>query len=420
MLAVVSLVLVGSGAPAWASCAPSFDAGECAWKATHIVVARPDGWSGRLKVVESWAGDLSLGDTVVVPALAPLIEEELQELSGTPQAASMEVATICSENGCSQLAERDVAYRSESGPRQIHFRRLCSAHANEFAITLIRAGRQFGFGISPGSGRKVAATGQRLLLFLVKAAKSPTEEGESETWFPAGAGSPFFSTPNLKVSVAWSEGGDTYAFHDVGFGCQRLGFEMPESVLKFYVAEIGRMKAAIALAREASDKGRRAQALEPLAICSNLNAARECFNALNECGDEAVPAFKRLLAGSATSLRRDAIFYAVESLARMQTDASRGEVVSLLDEERTFWDATRGRYAKGWSYLDSEWENHFWKSSALLHALKDYPDTTARTAVERFRTAWQALPAPGPGEALSVLTDVADEVLSRKDSDSAR
>src|SRR4051794_31492518 len=104
-VALLTLVLLGSARAARASSAPSFSLDECAWNASHIVVACPEGPEGTVRVLESWAGDLRPGETLSLPGLGPLREQALRDL-GTEPAPSNGTAYVCSESSCSSPATR--------------------------------------------------------------------------------------------------------------------------------------------------------------------------------------------------------------------------------------------------------------------------------------------------------------------------
>src|SRR5437899_2620242 len=65
-----------------------------AWHATHVVVASEGNEiDGHLEVVESWRGDLAIGDRIDLPELAAFEDEDLRRIvtvrtSTTPSVAS--------------------------------------------------------------------------------------------------------------------------------------------------------------------------------------------------------------------------------------------------------------------------------------------------------------------------------------------
>jgi hypothetical protein len=57
--------------PAFPAIRPSFRLDYSSWHATHIVLAITTPEDGTFKVVESWKGDLRVGDRIVIPELRP-------------------------------------------------------------------------------------------------------------------------------------------------------------------------------------------------------------------------------------------------------------------------------------------------------------------------------------------------------------
>ncbi len=71
---LITLGLVLSCAPAaWSKAShPAFDLGACTHRATHVFAANSNARGDRLRVVESWQGDLAPGDELELTELRPL------------------------------------------------------------------------------------------------------------------------------------------------------------------------------------------------------------------------------------------------------------------------------------------------------------------------------------------------------------
>ncbi|MEM7232302.1 MAG: hypothetical protein AAF517_09020, partial [Planctomycetota bacterium] len=64
---------------------PSFQLEECAWNATHIaIVSEGETIDGKVKVVESWGGDLKAGDSLTVPGLEHYARKEARRVHKFP------------------------------------------------------------------------------------------------------------------------------------------------------------------------------------------------------------------------------------------------------------------------------------------------------------------------------------------------
>jgi hypothetical protein len=79
VLCVVWLLVVNRSV--FALLGPSFDLDNCSWDATHIVVvAKGQVIDGNVTVVESWRGDLKIGDKLTIPELAEFADAKRREI----------------------------------------------------------------------------------------------------------------------------------------------------------------------------------------------------------------------------------------------------------------------------------------------------------------------------------------------------
>src|SRR5262245_46364145 len=147
---LLTLILL-SASQARAGIRPSFDLDTSAWNATDIVVATEGKKiDGVFRVLETWKGDLSVGDTISIPALASFGPETSRVVS-------------------------DLRYQKEKGPR-------------------------------------IVVSGDRMVLFLKREPhQSATETGggsslssNSIRWKPTGVFDDF------NVSVTWMEEGKSF------------------------------------------------------------------------------------------------------------------------------------------------------------------------------------------------------------------
>lgn len=82
-LAALLVLVLGLAGPARAGLAPSFEAESCGWRATHVVVVSEGAAiDGVVRVVESWRGDLNVGDELTLPALARFAPKEARTTWG--------------------------------------------------------------------------------------------------------------------------------------------------------------------------------------------------------------------------------------------------------------------------------------------------------------------------------------------------
>jgi len=322
------LVWAAWAPPAFAAERPSFYLDHSGWHATHIVVVTEGKKiDGKVRVLETWRGDLRPGDRLDLPDLAA-------------------------------------------------FAPLQSRAIN----TLLAA--------KPAPGQPQHVTGDRMVLFLRwKAAAGGPAKG---SWTAASGG-------GMRVSLAWVEGGQTYAcvqWKNPGPN-DPIPLDMSEQKMRERVLELGRLRADLGRAAAVPDPAKRAVALCPFLDSDVYDARRAAFQSLGECGEPALPTFRKLLGDSSLGRRHAEV---VEALGKVRGRQAGRELAVLLGRELVFWQREGPRLPRGWwnggglKWAEVErLRDHYSVALGAVRGLGEGGHREGRQAVREFRYFWQSL-----------------------------
>jgi hypothetical protein len=241
LVGFVSLLAIGA-IPVGAGIRPSFELDYCSWNATHIALVQTTPEDGVFSVVESWKGDLKLGDSLEVAELKP--NKDAVPISSLPKPQG--------------FGSRDVQGISEQIPRQ--------------------------------------PVGSRLILFLKKKEEggtaSPSLGMPQRQWEPAS------TWGGMKVSALWIDGGKGFCFRQwMNPGPSALSecwqFPVASSDVAVFTARIQRvLQVQKHLAETMAMKNHaeaRADRLGRIALGDVWEAQREALDALGKSGTIALP-----------------------------------------------------------------------------------------------------------------------------------
>jgi len=232
---IVCLLILVSTSQSFAARRPSFILDYSLWKATHIVLATEGNViDGRLKVIESWKGNLKPDSEIVLPELTTFSAEESRRVNWF---------------GLKELPKPFVRF----------------------------------------------VTGSKMVLFLVKSYKNPqkdTSDSNNIVWLPAS----FNGFGGFKVSVAWIENGEAYVFIQViNPGPSVLthlsgGIEMKSRIAAFNVIQTAHENAI-----RDSDPIRAMQSFRAFHRGKFYSAATANIQSLGRMGSKALPILRRSL-----------------------------------------------------------------------------------------------------------------------------
>jgi hypothetical protein len=237
-------------------------------------------------------------------------------------------------------------------------------------------------------GQPTHVTGQWMVLFL---RRKPAAGGPAKGSWTAASGE------GMRVSLAWVEGGQTYAcvqWRNPGPN-DPIPLRMSERQLRERVRQLGRLRADLGRAAAVPDPGKRAVALCPF-LDSDLYAARRAaFQSLGECGEPALPTFRKLLADGSLGRRHAEV---VEALGKVRGRQAGRELALLLGRELAFWQREGPRLPRGWwngaglkSAEAERFRDRYCLALAAVRGLGEGGHREGRQAVREFRYFWQSL-----------------------------
>lgn len=317
----------------------SFCARDCAWNATHIVVATEDPViDGVLTVIESWKGDLDVGEGITIPELARFASEDSREI------------------------DKNLREYDSSTPTHI--------------------------------------TCQKMALFLKKKAPfseehtdeaSNTQETDKKQWASASS-----IWDKMYICVAWIENDRIYAFQAQFHSSMLTAFYGPglehrsEASLKKLVLEILKVREEFERAISLEDLAKRAEALAPFMRDDIfIVIVMDALDELKKCGKEALPVLRRLLQDqSITGMVRDDI---IQLFAKLGGARVGPELTDMLSEEFGYWLTTGPALDKHWWGQNAQTDRYD-KLHETLQGLYEVGFEGCKGEVADLRKFWASLP----------------------------
>lgn len=338
---VFLLLLCGFPSLTSAGIRPSFDLEGCSWNATHIVVATEGKTiDGVFRVLESWRGDLKVGDTITIPELASF---------GPPSARTV----------------------------------------SDFWFE------------KPKSGPRTVVTGDRMILFLKQdSSESIPENGDNVT--PSSMSIQWKSASFYREwnsSVAWLDEGKSYAFIQVINPGPSLLVPLSKSEddLKNRALEVKAAQDALADAAAIVDPVARAEALAPFTHHELYWAQSAAFEALEKTGKPALPTLRKMLADDS---RLDIHDQTVSVIALVGQGEVGPDLTGVVQKSLEFWSLTAPGLKKGWwngegfdSLDDAEpLRDRYMEVYRALIVLRERPYRESEKVVTQFRDFWRSMP----------------------------
>ncbi len=326
-------LLAAIASPTSAAIRPSFYVDHSVLKATHIVLTTEgDLIDSRLKVLESWKGNLEPDTEIIVPELADFAAAKLRRVHHWSQ-------------------RRD----------------LTAPHVR-------------------------VVSGSRMVLFLVESeptTQTTSPDSKPRVWLPASS----YGHGGFKVSVAWLERGEAYAFVQViNPGPSVLthlgtGVEMKARVVAFGVIQDHLGKAV-----DGRDPVRAAQSLRAFHKQAFSPGAKASIESLGHMGGVALPMLRRLLNDTTLSRWHPDI---ISSLVAAGGADVAPDLTAIVKEGLAFWQERLPRLEKGWwnSAPDKErgyLRNKYGRLLAALRALRPLRYEACRTVVSALHDLWQS------------------------------
>ncbi|MBE3135141.1 MAG: hypothetical protein IMZ55_16870 [Acidobacteria bacterium] len=256
-------------------------------------------------------------------------------------------------------------------------------------------------------------TGLRMVLFL-RRSDTPAADGPTppSPWQPAS------HWRDIKVSVAWIEGGQAYAFYQCSNPgpTELLPLYLTEAQMRERIMEVVRGRSEFDEAMAGARPQDRAKALFEMATSRHrpfeqlrgelqwtvLGVQAKAIEALGGCGEAGLPWLQRLWREG----RFSGLYGTVVNAVRQSAGAQAGQVCAdLLSEEVPFWRTTVASLsqrspdqpadAKGERVRELRVRAQ--RLVYLLEALTYAPGPDCRDRVEEIRSLLQAMPPPTEG-----------------------
>jgi hypothetical protein len=254
-----------------------------------------------------------------------------------------------------------------------------------------------------------------MVLFLVRPAAQKSadrQEPRQPAWLPAS----YAGHGGFKVSVAWIEDGEAFAFIQViNPGPSVLTSAGTEQRMRACVAEFGGIQAQLEQALQQQDPGGAATAYRAFTKARFYYASKGSLQLVAEMGMGALPALRPLLADDSLSAWHDEI---IDALAAAGGSRIAPEIVAIIGQELAFWQRRAPELKKGWWNADPAGERKLLREryGKLLHALRalrSLRHAPARGVVSKVRRCWashEALYQVGLRQMVRACDDVLREL----------
>jgi len=346
---------------------PSFSLDYSSWHATHVVLVVTTGTDGAFNVIESWKGDLKIGEQVVVPELRPPPD-------GLPISRYPTSWVEAFHGGLSERVPRQAV-----GSRMILF-------------------------LKSGAAASVAADG--------------TERTEGNEWQSAA----LFG--EMKVSALWIDGDQLYCFAQLmNPGPTVLfAFEDSQDKVRRRVAEIIRVQSEVAAALAENDGARRAACLRrfhrriPLGnVHSDILPARLLApEELGKSGPAALPTIRGMLDDPAFADSAEAL---VKALLAAGGEAVGEELNNRLRQDLAFWRSTGPTLPQNWWNQDpsphAPLRDRYSQTYQLIVALEQTNYPAARATAVELRDFWRSVPQLDDPSGLSQIAEECDKLIEK-------
>jgi len=335
--ALLSLILLAFVTPpASPAIRPSFSVDYASWRATHIALVSTTSVDGNFEVVESWKGDLRVGERLDVPQLSPY-------KSAVPISQYPKSWPPTAVDGVSELI-----------PRQ--------------------------------------PVGSRMVLFLKSRGQGPREgtgEAVGRGWDAADL------LDDMNASVVWIDASRLYCFMQIRNPGPSVLASLPgsEQQLRTRVMEVVGIQEDMTLALAAKNGEDRAERLERYVHSDVFPARLLALEELGKSGPLALRPICRMLDDPAFA---DVASELVKALVQTGADGAGEELDKRLRQELTFWKSTGPSLSRDWWNTDprphAPLRDRYTKTYELVVGLEQTHYLASLDAVIQLRDFWISLP----------------------------
>jgi len=336
---------------------PSFSLDDSSWTATHIVVAITTEPADAFEVVESWKGDLRVGDRVFIPELRP--------------------------------SPSDVPVSQYSDPFDPHL------------------------GTTNFEGVPVQPLGSSVILFLKKAKQANGGSSHIEpSWEPTNL------MNSMPASVIWVDGSQLYCNMQPWNPGPSYPVKCGTSLEKARdrVSEIEDIQQKVLAIDAISDPRERAEELGPYAKSGVVSIYRFALEQLGSIGPPAVPALLNLL-DDPTQIGRTLLF--MDALVTAGGDSVGPEIDARLKGELSFWRRTGPTLNIDWQRQDGmigdrRMSDYWGRLYYLLWGIeRSHYYSGAAPTISQIRDLWISLSALSVGSEPNQIVEECENLIAK-------
>lgn len=353
----LTLLLSALAYPAGAAIRPSFSLDSSTWHATNIVLVATTSNDTVFEVVESWKGDLRVGERIVIPELRP--SPDAVPISAYPRS----------------WEEADPGKGSELIPKE--------------------------------------PTGSRMILFLKsrtfdQVPKNTLRKTEHSGWEPSDL------LGSMKASAVWIYGDQLYSFAQFFSPGPSVLSRMPDSEIKIRsrVKEIIGMQDDISVALAVKDGHERAERLKPYVRAEIFPVQQFALEQLGKVGPSGVPTIQEMLNDPAFA---DEASELIEALVRAGGNTIGEDLNRRLQRELAFWRTTAPSLPEGWWNTDARihapLRERYGETYQLLVGIEQIHYSPALNTVTQLRDFWRSLPQLDDPTGLNQIAEECDKLI---------
>lgn len=350
------MLLFALAHPAFAAFRPSFKLDDSSWHSTYVVLVMTTPADGAFEVVESWKGDLSLGERLAIPELRPA--PDAIPISRDPKSWSEAV-----RGGVSELVPR-------------------------------------------------VPVGSRMVLFLSRTDETLGANGTDKVGAQGWKPSDLMDT--LNASVLWIDGYQLYCFTQLLNPGPSVLFALPDSETKVRnrVAEIKQIQENMTVALAITDRAERAERPKPYVRSDVFPAQLFALAELGKSGSHAVRTILEMLDDPSFADQSPEL---VKALTQAGGESVGAELNSRLRADLAFWRSKGSSLSQGWwnedARIHAPLRERYDHTYQLVVGLEKTQYTGALNTATQLRDLWRSLPQLNDPQGLNELAKECDKLI---------
>lgn len=342
--------------PAGAAVRPRFSLDFSSFHATDIVMVRTLSDAESFEVVESWKGNVGVGERLVIPELRPAA-------NGVP-----------------------ISAYPQSWPRSNVWETIPKQPLGSSMILFLRSSASEG--PTPNSPRLSGRRG----------------------WLPSDV------MNSMKASVVWIDGNQMYCFTQRWNPGPSILDSLPYSLerLRNRVSEIVDIQRNMAMALAMRDGHQRAEALKTYVRSEIVPVQQFALEQLGKSGPSAVPTIRGMLNDPAFA---DNASELIEALVKAGGKGVGQDLNSRLLQELAFWRSAAPSLRQGWWNADpsihAPLREEYGKTLQLVVGIGQIRYSPALASVSQLRNFWRSQPPLNDPSGINQMVEECDKSISQ-------